>query len=70
MKTPSEYRILADVARSDLSVSPRDWGAGARNVMRAAVEVFDMLAMGARIVHPEHANTEASKIAAMNEVAK
>lgn len=43
------YQARAATARDDLKVHPRDWGVGARNGLREAVNLFDLLAEGKAI---------------------
>jgi hypothetical protein len=49
VRPATDYRTLAETARGDLKVSPRDWGTGARNGLREAVNLFDLLAEGKAI---------------------
>lgn len=53
-RTSEQYATLAAVTRDDLAphLRPSDWGSGTKNSLRAALEVFDLLAAGAAIVMP------------------
>lgn len=68
-RTSEQYATLAAVTRDDLAPHLRasDWGSGTRNSLRAALELFELLAAGAAIVMPK---THEERVAEALQVAE